>query len=57
MKYQRAYLKTYDSVSAAREDIADYFNWYNTARSHSSLKRILPQQAYLSLRPKIAEAA
>ena len=38
-------------------DIADYFDWYNTARPHSSLDRITPEQAYLNLLPKLAEAA
>ena len=44
-------------MSAARADIADYFDWYNTARPHSSLDRIMPEQAYLHLLPKLAEAA
>ena len=57
VKYERVYLKAYDSVSAARADIADYFGWYNTARPHSSLERITPEQAYLDLLPKLAEAA
>lgn len=38
-------------------DIADYFGWYNTSRPHSSLDRITPEQAYLDLLPKLAEAA
>ena len=37
VKYERVYLKAYDSVSAARADIADYIAWYNAARAHSSL--------------------
>ncbi len=37
VKYERVYLKAYDSVSVARADIADYLDWYNTSRSHSSL--------------------
>jgi putative transposase len=57
VKYERVYLKAYDSVSAARADIADYFAWYNTKRPHSSLDRITPEQAYLDLLPKLAEAA
>ena len=56
-KYERIYLKAYDGVAAARADIADYFNWYNTERPHSSLDRITPQQTYLNLLPKLAEAA
>ena len=57
VKYERVYLKAYNSVSVARADIADYFDWYNTARPHSSLDRITPEQAYLNLLPKFAEAA
>ena len=56
-KYERIYLKAYDGVAAARADIADYFNWYNTERPHSSLDRITPEQTYLNLLPKLAEAA
>ena len=56
-KYERIYLKAYDGVAAARADIADYFNWYNTERPHSSLDRITPEQTYLNLPPRLAEAA
>jgi putative transposase len=36
VKYERVYLKAYDSVSAARADIAEYFDWYNVSvpRTH-----------------------
>jgi putative transposase len=37
VKYERVYLKAYDSVSAARTDIAQYLAWYNAQRPHSSL--------------------
>ena len=57
VKYERVYLKAYDSVSAARADIADYFVWYNTKRPHSSLDRATPEQTYLNLLPKLAKAA
>ena len=57
VKYERVYLKAYDSVSAARADIAEYLHWYNTGRSHSSLSDVTPEQAYLDLLPKLAEAA
>ena len=56
-KYERIYLKAYDGVVAARVDIADYFNWYNTERPHSGLDRITPQQTYLSLLPTLVDAA
>ena len=57
VKYERVYLKAYDSVSAARADIAEYLHWYNTGRSHSSLGDVTPEQAYLDWLPKLAEAA
>ena len=57
VKYERVYLKAYDSVSAARADIAEYLHWYNTGRSHSSLSDATPEQAYLDWLPKLAEAA
>ncbi len=40
VKYDRLYLKAYDSVSAARADIAEYLAWCNAQRSHSSLDRL-----------------
>jgi putative transposase len=57
VKYERVYLKAYDSVSAARADIGDYFDWYNSQRPHSNLERITPEQVYLNLLPKLAQAA
>lgn len=32
VKYERFYFKAYDSVSAARVDIADFMDWFNTQR-------------------------
>lgn len=57
VKYERVYLKAYDSVSAARDDIADYFAWYDTDRPHSSLERLTPQEKYVASLPKLALAA
>ena len=51
------YLKAYDSVSAARADIAEYFDWYNTTRPHSSLDDQTPDQTYWQLLPMMKMAA
>ena len=56
-KYERIYLSAYDGVTAARTDIAEYFDWYNTQRPHSSLDRMTPEQTYLNLQPKLSLAA
>jgi len=57
VKYERVYLKAYDSVSAARADIADYINWYNAHRPHSSLERLTPDEKYLAALPCMKQAA
>lgn len=57
VKYERVYLKAYDSVSAARADIADYLDWYNVHRAHSSLERFTPNEKYLAALPALALAA
>jgi len=52
VKYERVYLRAYDSVSAARADLAVYIDWYNADRGHSSLAGKPPEQAWLAgLRP------
>lgn len=48
VKYERVYLKAYDSVSAARADIAQYLSWYNAHRAHSSLERLTPDEKYFA---------
>jgi putative transposase len=57
VKYERVYLKAYDSVSAARADIADYLDWYNTERGHSSIERLTPQEKYVATLPTLKLAA
>ena len=57
VKYERVYLMAYDSVGAARANIAQYFEWYNTERPHSSLERMTPMKVYEDLMPKLAKAA
>jgi putative transposase len=57
VKYERVYLKAYDSVSAARTDIAEYLAWYNAHRAHSSLDRSTPNEAYFAGLPPVKLAA
>ena len=57
VKYERVYLKAYDSVSAAREDIAEYVDWFNTQRPHSSLDRLTPHETYSSSLQSMRKAA
>jgi putative transposase len=57
IKYERVYLRAYDSVSQARQDIAQYIDWYNSERGHSSIDDKTPEQFYLSGLPTMKQAA
>lgn len=57
VKYERVYFKAYDSVSAARADIAEFMEWFNTQRPHSSLERLTPNEKYLATLPRLEMAA
>ncbi len=57
VKYERVYLKAYDSVSAARADIAEYIAWYNSSRAHSSLDDVTPDEHYFAKLVHLKQAA
>jgi putative transposase len=57
VKYERVYLKAYDSVSDARADIGEYVTWYNSQRPHSSLAKRTPDEHYFDNLPFMAVAA
>jgi putative transposase len=44
VKYERVYLRAYETVSEAKEDMAQYIDWCNTARPHSSLGGQTPER-------------
>ena len=57
VKYERVYLRAYDSVSAARADIAEYLAWYNAALAYSPLADLTPDEHYFAKLPTTALAA
>jgi len=46
LKYERIYLKAYDSGSELNRDLTLWFDWYNNKRKHSSLDKQTPNEAY-----------
>lgn len=46
IKYEEVYLKTYDSVNEARQELSAYIDWYNTQRPHQSLGYQTPEQVF-----------
>jgi putative transposase len=57
VKYERVYLRAYDSVSAARADVAEFLRWYNAERPHSKVDRFTPDEAYFAGLPQLKLAA
>ena len=57
VKYERVYLKAYDSVSAARSDVAQYIDSFNKQRPHSSLEDATPDEFYYANPPPMKAAA
>ncbi|KVC82936.1 hypothetical protein WL13_08295, partial [Burkholderia ubonensis] len=53
VKYEKVYLKAYESVSHSRRSIGDYINLYNQRRPHSSLEDRTPDEAYFATLPAI----
>ena len=58
INYKEVYLHAYETVSAAREGIGRYINFYNTRRPHSSHQARTPDVVYFASLPlPSAEAA
>lgn len=46
LKYEEVYLKDYESVRQATEELGNYFNFYNELRPHQSLGYKTPSRIY-----------
>ena len=55
VKYEEVYLKGYDSIRVARQELKTYFDFYNRRRRHYGLGKQFPDDVYLNNQPlKIA---
>lgn len=57
IKYERVYLRAYETVKQARQDIAQYIDWYNHDRDHSSIGNKTPEQVWQEGMPSLRLAA
>jgi transposase InsO family protein len=57
IKNEWLYRFKYTSYSQLFSSVADYINWYNTKRIHSSLGYLSPLEMEIKLRGKANEAA
>ncbi|MFW2000398.1 IS3 family transposase [Acinetobacter ursingii] len=56
VKHEEVYLKAYDTVKQAKQSIAEYLDFYNTIRPHSSLNKATPNEFYDRHLPKVMAA-
>ncbi len=57
MKCEDVYLKAYDDVSAARQNLGAYFEFYNARRPHQSHDGCTPDMVYFNALPPMRAAA
>lgn len=57
LKYERIYLKAYETGAELSRDLTVWFNWYNGNRKHSSLDKLTPDEAYNQGMEKLRSAA
>lgn len=57
LKYERIYLKAYETGVDLSRDLTVWFNWYNENRKHSSLDKLTPNEAYIQGMEKLKSAA
>jgi putative transposase len=54
VKYEEVYLKDYATVQDAKENIGDYFNFYNYERKHQSNSYKTPAEIYFGKEEKLS---
>jgi len=57
VKYEEIYLHDYQTVPAARAQLSDYFEFYNTERPHEALGYRTPHEVYFGTRSALAQAS
>ena len=57
LKYERIYLKAYETGAELSKDLTVWFNWYNEIRPHTSLDKQTPNEVYSQGLEKLKSAA
>jgi putative transposase len=57
LKYEKIYLKSYETGVELSQDLTTWFNYYNESRKHSSLDKQTPNEAYFRGLEKLNPAA
>ncbi len=57
VKYEEVYLHDYQTVSAARSHLSEYFGFYNTERPHEALGYRTPHEVYFGTNARLTPAS
>ena len=57
LKYERIYLRAYETGAELSKDLKTWFSWYNDNRPHTSLDKQTPNDAYFQGLEKLKNAA
>lgn len=57
LKYERIYLKSYETGTELSQDLTIWFNYYNEQRRHTALDKKTPDEAYFQGLEKLKRAA
>lgn len=57
LKYERIYLKAYETGAELSKDLTAWFTWYNEKRPHTSLDKQTPNEVYSQGLEKLKSAA
>ncbi|MGD0275401.1 MAG: integrase core domain-containing protein [Syntrophales bacterium] len=55
IKYEDVYLKAYNSIAEARQELTKYFDRYNKRQQHQRLDNMTPDEVYWNTIPKFKE--
>jgi len=57
LKYERIYMRVYETGTELAKDMTTWFPWYNERRPHTSLDKRTPNDAYFEGLEKLKTAA
>lgn len=55
VKYEEVYLKSHENLDDAKTNLAAYFKFYNSERSHQSLQYKTPESVFMMKKPAAPE--
>ncbi len=55
VKYEEVYLKAYQAIRHAKEELSRFLDGYDTGRPHQGLNGRIPDEVYCEILPEVKE--